>query len=47
MHGFRDVSCCGTHFDGEHTLANQFAGASADDPDAEYSLCFRLDDQFG
>src|SRR5689334_17014795 len=47
MDGLREVFGGRAHFDGECAFADEFAGAMADDPDAQDALGLRVDDQFG
>ena len=45
VHRVGEVARGGAHLDGEHAFTDQFAGADADDADAENALGFRLDDR--
>src|SRR5262245_19382458 len=47
MHRFGDVPRRGAHLDGEHALADQLAGASADNTHAEDAFTVGLDDELG
>jgi hypothetical protein len=47
VHRQGDVLGGRAHFDGQHALGNEFAGARADDANAEDAFGIRIDDELG